>query len=60
MKTNAALLLLLAITFSCCLAGPRKPAIRRLAPQTLQETVQLALKHNHDIRIAGYMGQPLC
>jgi hypothetical protein len=28
MKTIATLLLLLAIAFSCCLAGPRKQAIR--------------------------------
>jgi outer membrane protein TolC len=49
------LLLLLTMTFSVCNAtgqetGNAVPA-RRI---TLQDAVQLALKHNHDIRIAGY------
>jgi hypothetical protein len=56
MKTNAALLLLLAIAFSCCLAGAEEtsntPPSRHM---TLQEAVQWAPKHNHDIRIASYM-----
>jgi outer membrane protein TolC len=55
MKTNTELFLLLAIAFSCCLAGAEEtgntPPSRDM---TLQEAVQLALKHNHDIRIAGY------
>jgi hypothetical protein len=55
MKTNAALFLLLAIAFSCCLAGAEEtgntPASRHM---TLREAVQWAPKHNHDIRIASY------
>jgi outer membrane protein TolC len=55
MKRNAAVILLMAIAFSPCLAEGEgtgtTPASRRV---TLQEAVQLALKHNHNIRIAGY------
>jgi len=58
MKRNAALILLMvlpiAIAFSPCLAWAEQgntPAARHM---TLQEAVQLAMKHNHDIRIAGY------
>jgi len=55
MKRNAARLLLMAITFSPCLAETEEtgstPAPRHL---TLQDAVQLALQHNHDIRIADY------
>jgi outer membrane protein TolC len=55
MKRNAALFLLMAIAFSPCLTGAEEtgntPPSRHV---TLQEAVQLALKHNHDIRIAGY------
>src|SRR6202166_794775 len=59
MKRNAALFLLIflliAIAFSSCLAGAEEtgntPPSRHV---TLQEAVQLALKHNHNIRIAGY------
>jgi outer membrane protein TolC len=55
MKRNAALFFLLAIAFSSRVAraeetGNTSPS-RHL---TLQEAVRLALKHNHDIRIAGY------
>src|ERR1700747_3426078 len=54
MKTNLALFLLLAIAFPC-LAGAEEtgntPLLRHI---TMQEAVQLALKHNHDIRIASY------
>ena len=54
MKTNQALLLL-AIAFSCCLAGAEEtgntPPLRHM---TMQEAVQLALMHNHEIRIASY------
>jgi len=54
MKTNQALLLL-AIAFSCCLAGAEETGNTRPARHmTLQEAVQLALNHNHDIRIANY------
>jgi outer membrane protein TolC len=59
MKRNAAFFLVMAlpmaIAFSSCLAGAGEtgnaPPSRHL---TLQEAVQLALQHNHDIRIAGY------
>jgi outer membrane protein TolC len=55
MKRNAAVILLMTIAFSPCLAEGEgtgnTPAPRRV---TLQEAVQLALKHNHNIRIAGY------
>ncbi len=55
MKRNAALFLLVAIAFF-----PRTAAAQQTgntAPPrgiTLQVAVQLALQHNHDIRIAGY------
>src|ERR1700690_1608807 len=55
MKRKAAFFLLMAIAFSPCLAEAEEtgntPPSRHM---TLQEAVQLALKHNHDIRIAGY------
>jgi outer membrane protein TolC len=55
MKHNAALFLLTAIVFSCCLVGAQetgnRPPSRHM---TLPEAVQLALAHNHNIRIAGY------
>jgi outer membrane protein TolC len=55
MKTNTVLFLFLAIAFLRCLAGAEEtgntPPSRHM---TLQEAVQLALKHNHDIRIAGF------
>jgi len=54
-KRNAALFLLITIAFSPCLAGAEEagntPPPRHM---TLQEAVQSALTHNHDIRIAGY------
>jgi outer membrane protein TolC len=55
MKTNTPLFLLLAIAVSCCVAGAEQTGNTSLPRHmTLQEAVQLALKHNHDIRIAGY------
>jgi hypothetical protein len=52
-ETNAALLLLLAIAFSCCLAGPEETG--KTPPLCyMQEAVRLAPKHHHDIRIASY------
>src|ERR1700675_4877102 len=59
MKRNAALFLLMAllmaIAFSPCLAEAEETGNARPSRHmTLQEAVQLALKHNHDIRIAGY------
>src|ERR1700683_4392226 len=55
MKTNAALFLLVAIAFSGSIAGAEDAGNTPPSPHmTLQDAVQLALKHNHDIRIAGY------
>src|SRR6201984_1577335 len=53
MKTNLALFLLLVIAYSCLAAEEtgNTPPLRHM---TMQEAVQLALKHNHDIRIASY------
>jgi outer membrane protein TolC len=49
------LLLLLTITFSVFNVTGQETGNTALARRiTLQEAVQLALKHNHDIRIAGY------
>src|SRR5579864_8941319 len=55
MKRNAALFLLVAMAFFACTAAAQETG--NAAPPrhlTLQEAVQLALKHNHDIRIADY------
>ena len=55
MRRNAALFLLVAIAFFACIAAAQETG--KTAPPrqiTLQEAVQLALQHNHDIRIAGY------
>lgn len=55
MRPNAALLLLVAVTFSVCDVAAQE--LGNTAPSrhmTLQEAVQLALKHNHKIRIAGF------
>ena len=54
MIRNAALFLLMMITSSSCLAEPEETVNTPPHHMTLQEAVQLALKHNHDIRIAGY------
>ena len=55
MKRNAALFLLVAMALFACASAAQKTG--NTAPPrhiTLQQAVQLALKHNHDIRIAGY------
>src|ERR1700721_557425 len=55
MKRNAALFLPVAIALLACAAAAEQTG--NTAPPrhiTLQEAVQLARKHNHDIRIAGY------
>jgi outer membrane protein TolC len=55
MKRNAALFLLVAMAFFARNAAAQEPGTAALSRHmTLQEAVQLALKHNHDIRIAGY------
>jgi outer membrane protein len=56
MKRNLGFFLLSAAVFSACIAaaqetGNTAPPLRHIS---LPEAVQLALKHNHDIRIAGY------
>ena len=56
MMRNAALFVLAATALSACVAVGQEtsdtaPPSRHI---TLQQAVQFALKHNHDIRIAGY------
>ena len=55
LKTNAARFLLAVTVLFACIAPSQEvntaPSPRHI---TLPEAVQLALKHNHDIRIAGY------
>src|SRR5580692_11448288 len=55
MRRNAALFLLIGMAFFAWNAAAQEAG--NSAPPhhiTLQQAVQLALKHNHDIRIAGY------
>jgi outer membrane protein TolC len=55
MRPKAALLLLLAMTFFVRNVAAQKPGNTVPARHiTVQEAVQLALQHNHNIRIAGY------
>ena len=55
MRANTALFLLVATTFSVCNVVAQETGNAVSARHiTLQEAVQLALKHNHDVRIAGY------
>src|SRR5271156_4864018 len=56
MKRNAALFVLSATALFACLLGAqeRSPAAPPPRHITLPEAVQLAFRHNHDIRIAGY------
>jgi outer membrane protein TolC len=56
MKLNTALFVLAGAAFSICIATAQETSNTAPPPRqiTLQEAVQLALKHNHDIRIAGY------
>src|SRR5215469_9123883 len=55
MKRNATFVLLISTAFSACFAAGQE-AGKTGPPRhiTLQEAVELALKHNHDIRIASY------
>src|SRR6201987_2110361 len=55
MKRNAARFLLLAMALFACLAEAEETG-NTVPPRhiTLHEAVQLALNHNHNIRIAGY------
>jgi outer membrane protein TolC len=56
MKLNTALFVFGVTAFSVCIAAGQETSNTAPPPRqiTLQEAVQLALKHNHDIRIAGY------
>jgi outer membrane protein TolC len=56
MKLNVARFVLAGTAFSVCIAAAQETSSTAPPPRqiTLQEAVQLALKHNHDIRIAGY------
>jgi len=56
MKKLAVPLVLAATAFSACMGAAEEKSNAAPPPRqiTLQEAVQLALKHNHDIRIAGY------
>ena len=56
MKRNAALFVVAATAFSVCIAAAQEKSNSSPPPRqiTLREAVQLALQHNHDIRIAGY------
>jgi outer membrane protein TolC len=56
MKLNSALFVVAATAFSVCIAAAQEASNTAPPPRkiTLPEAVQLALKHNHDIRIAGY------
>jgi len=56
MKRNAALFVLAAMAFGAWIAAGQEASRTAPPPRqiTLQDAVQLALKHNHDIRIAGY------
>ena len=55
MKRNATFILLISTAFSACfIAGQETGKTGPPRHITLQEAVELALKHNHDIRIAGY------
>jgi outer membrane protein TolC len=55
MKGNSAPLVLVAALF-LCIASAQEASYTASPPRhiNLQEAVQLALKHNHDVRIAGY------
>ena len=56
MKRNAALFVVAATAFSVCIAAAQEKSNSSPPPRqiSLREAVQLALQHNHDIRIAGY------
>jgi outer membrane protein len=55
MNRNAASFLFAATAFSACIAaGQESNTASSTRHITLQEAVQLARQHNHDIRIAGY------
>lgn len=56
MKRNAALFVFAATAFSNCVAVAQETSKTALPPRhiTMEEAVQLALKRNHDVRIAGY------
>jgi outer membrane protein TolC len=55
-KPNFALFVFAGTVFSVCIATGQETSNTATSPRqiTLQEAVQLSLKHNHDVRIAGY------
>src|SRR5579863_729618 len=56
MKRTLARLVLSLTALSVCIAAAQEVSHETPSPRhiTLREAVQLSLKHNHDIRIAGY------
>jgi outer membrane protein TolC len=55
MKRNATFILLISMAFFACFVAGQETGITGPPRHiTLQEAVELALKHNHDVRIAGY------
>jgi outer membrane protein TolC len=56
MKRHTALFVFGVTAFSVCIAAGQETSNTAPPPRqiTLQEAVQLALKHNHDVRIASY------
>jgi outer membrane protein TolC len=56
MKRSVTRLVLAAIALFACIAAAQEASNSAPLPRhiTLPEAVQLALKHNHDVRIAGY------
>jgi outer membrane protein TolC len=54
MRLNVALFLLAAMTFFVCNVAAQEGNTAPSRRMTLQEAVQLALKHNHNIHIAAY------
>ena len=56
MKRNVARFVLSATALFACIAAGQEISTMAPSPRhiTLQESLQLAFKHNHDIRIAGY------
>jgi outer membrane protein TolC len=59
MKRNAALFVLALAAFSACAAAAQETSNTTSPPRhiSLQDAVQLALQHNHDVRIAGYQAE---
>src|ERR1700751_2016530 len=54
MKRTGARFLLVTMAFSACTAAAETGNTAPPRHITLQQAVQLAMRHNHDVRIAGY------